>query len=155
MLKNRGNSLKQVSQLTVIKQFFYTSSINAAWVARQKGQVVILKWWRKSVSFDALVLDGLPDETEYWIESRKLNLIILKMRSFASLKYSFNLDSFKLGTTLALLKYSCADHWSHCSRFQWLFNVILLLGRQRATATHVLNTRKMKTSELVRNLLSC
>lgn len=124
--KNLGSSLKWVSQLTVIKQVFYTSSVNAAWVARQKGLVVILKWWRKSVSFDSPLSDRLPDETEYWIESRRLNLIILKMRSPVSLKYSFNLDSFKLDTTLASLKYSCDDHWSHCSRFQWLFNAILL-----------------------------
>lgn len=108
--KNWGSSLKRVSQLTVIKQVFYTSSVNAAWVAKQKGLVVILKWWRKSVSFDFPVSDRLPNGTEYWIESRRLNLIILKLRSSASLKYSFNLDSFKLDTTLASLKHSCDDH---------------------------------------------
>lgn len=123
--KNRGSSLKRVSQLTIIKQF-YSSSINAAWVARQKGLVAILKWWRKSVSFDSPVSDRLPNETEYWFESRRLNLIILKIRSLASLNCSFNIDGFKLDTNFASLKYSCDNHWSHCSRFQWHFSVILL-----------------------------
>lgn len=148
--KNKGSSVQRVSQPAVIKQFFYTYSTNAARVVRQKRLVVIIeimqkihffwffnvrraaRWnwilnWKGKVEFDN------PEDEMLWQPCHHWNIAVVIT------------EVTVVVVSVALQRHFVLEE-SVCLCYQ---------GEQRAIATPILNTRKMKTSNLVRNFLLC